>query len=214
MYCNTTRPNNISCRLTSGSKDHGISDYFEGEHGYRRVSRYYSNKETYSFNKYQEFYNTLPWSIDNPSKSEGLWVGYQDSFPKTVVHSSACYLPSETHFEDIFQRYQGWISEKSLKSFFYGLPTVWIAPHNTLRSIKKLGFQNYARLINEDYDSEPNPYKRMEMIIAETNRIQSIDDINAWYRGGMDIYQHNRARLQQLMDQDAAQMIEDFHNGL
>jgi hypothetical protein len=112
----------------------------------------------------------------------------------------------------IIPAYNGWISEKSLKSFFYGLPTIWIAPPGITESIKKLGFLSYEGLIYENYDREPNGRRRMQMVCAEIDRIQKIEDINSWYHTGVEIYEYNRARLEDLFRQRPVDIIDEFHN--
>ena len=83
--------------------------------------------------------------------------------------------------------------------------------HNTVQAIKNLGFKSYEGLLNENYDSEVDPKRRLSLIFDEVNRIQKIDDINAWYQQGMDIYLYNRNLLHQYMDQNIPEMIEQFH---
>ena len=238
MHCNKKRPNYISCRITLNNDPNDT--YINDDYRYKfdDIKKYIednnqqwfekpiikrksgivsgvssSNIRIYDIVRYNEFYNSLPWVLDHPPdlNNKGLSVNYQDSLPKNIPEATACYVATETFFDDDKEGYQGWVSEKTLKSFFYGLPTLWVAPHNTVQAIKNLGFKSYEGLLNENYDSEVDPKRRLSLIFDEVNRIQKIDDINAWYQQGMDIYLYNRNLLHQYMDQNIPEMIEQFH---
>ena len=219
-FKNGRRPAHISCRLAKGDcNDVSLERSYQGLNGYNLIREFNEESDPREEGLYDQFYDSLPWSIDHQSRpNSSLWVGFQDSLPRHIVHASACYIATETQFPmagkdmPIIPAYNGWISEKSLKSFFYGLPTIWIAPPGITESIKKLGFLSYEGLIYENYDREPNGRKRMQMVCAEIDRIQKIEDINSWYHTGVEIYEYNRARLEDLFRQRPVDIIDEFHN--
>ena len=221
-FKNGRRPAHISCRLAKGDcNDVSLEKHYQGLNGYNLIREFNEESDPREEELYDQFYDSLPWSIDHQSRpNSSLWVGFQDSLPRSIVHASACYIATETQFPmagkdmPVIPAYDGWISEKTLKSFFYGLPTIWVAPPGITESIKKLGFLSYEGLIYENYDRELSGRKRMQMIFAEIDRIQRIEDINSWYHTGVEIYEYNRARLEDLFQQRPVDLIDEFHNSM
>lgn len=80
-------------------------------------------------------------------------------------------LVSETHYlqDTLF------MSEKVFKPISMGHPFIVISNHNFLAKLKEYGFKTFSDFINEDYDKEPDPYKRIIMIFEEVYRIAQLD---------------------------------------
>ena len=68
------------------------------------------------------------------------------------------------------------ITEKAYKPIACATPFIAFATPNWLEDLRALGFKTYAPYINEDYDKETDSNKRLNMIVAEIERICSLDE--------------------------------------
>ena len=66
------------------------------------------------------------------------------------------------------------LTEKTLRPIACGHPFMLIAGPGSLEYLRSYGFKTFAPWINESYDQEPNIVKRMKMVTAEMERIQSM----------------------------------------
>lgn len=209
FYKNVIRPSNISCRIDSGSEICKI-DKNASEHLYLESLKFLN--ENINREYWESFINSLPWSIDyHENKELGFDDNNQDSLHKNLVHESACYIVTETWFNDIHNNYIGWFTEKTLKSFLYGLPTIYVAPQYTIRNVKKLGFKTYNHMIDESYDDEPDAIKRFNLVCKEIEKIQNVEHIQNWYQSGLDIANYNKTKLKELWERSISKEILDFH---
>ena len=206
-YRNGKKPAHFSYR---NLEKIGYDGYILTENGYDDLNKVYNDNQLDGFAEYEKFIQTLPWELDNKS-SPNLQVAFQDTLPAEFIKSSACYIITETNY-DHETDHKGWLTEKTLKCFAYGMPGIWIAPAFTLKAVKKLGFKTFTPLINEDYDNEISCSKRMKMVIAEVDRLQNIKDINNWYEQGIEIYKHNFNHLTYLINRDLVKILENYHN--
>lgn len=67
------------------------------------------------------------------------------------------------------------ITEKAYKPIACSTPFIAFATPNWLEDLRALGFKTFAPFINEDYDTETDSNKRLNMIVAEIERICSLD---------------------------------------
>lgn len=91
----------------------------------------------------------------------------------THVHStmqSLAYinLTSETMFFDADTTF---LSEKIFKPIIFMQPFIVVGPHHTLQRLKDMGYQTFSPLINESYDNEKDPSKRLDLIYQEIERL-------------------------------------------
>lgn len=79
---------------------------------------------------------------------------------------------TETTYEhgDVF------ISEKTFRALAHGHPFIIVGPSQSLQMLRSLGFETFAGIIDESYDQAYNPNVRMQKIIAELKRINSLDE--------------------------------------
>lgn len=181
-----------------------------------------------SFEEFQEFIHALPLKIDHKD-CVGLPLEFQDSVPRELLHESACYIVGETHWNhvnystaaeplrphnqfniDDLKGNGGFHSEKSMKSFLWGLPAIWLAPAHTLRYLRTLGFKTFGHMIDESYDDEEDSYARMNMVLAEIDKIAKITDLNAWYQQGLETYKHNHTVITKMIQQNNFKEIENY----
>tara|TARA_Y100001972_G_scaffold58653_1_gene71926 strand:+ start:832 stop:2439 length:1608 start_codon:yes stop_codon:yes gene_type:complete len=85
------------------------------------------------------------------------------------------------------------LSEKIFKPLACKHPFVVIGVDRTLEHLKKYGYKTFDKWWDESYDYEPNDDKRMEMCVAEIERLTNLDD-DEWCRmieEMIPILQHN-----------------------
>lgn len=83
-------------------------------------------------------------------------------------------LVSETLFFEDVGRY---LSEKTFKPIIYHHPFILIAPPFSLEVLKDEGYKTFDPYIDESYDREKDPLRRMKLIIEELKRLCSFTDI-------------------------------------
>lgn len=76
----------------------------------------------------------------------------------------------ETLFDD--ERLQ--LTEKILRPIACGQPFMLAGTHGSLEYLRSYGFETFANLINEEYDTILDPFKRLEAIVNEMSRIASL----------------------------------------
>jgi hypothetical protein len=90
--------------------------------------------------------------------------------------------------------------EKIWKPMANEHPFLVIGNYQVLKELKRQGFKTFHPYIDESYDEEKNPYKRMKMIIKETKRLSklTLDEMNEWYKKLQPILEHNNKQLYSL----------------
>ena len=66
------------------------------------------------------------------------------------------------------------LTEKIFKPIVAGLPFVWHGYKNILPYLESLGFKRY-NYIDYSFDSDPDPLKRLELLIKEVQRLNKMD---------------------------------------
>lgn len=90
-------------------------------------------------------------------------------YPSTVFNGlDSPYFGNDTVF----------LSEKTFKPIVYGHPFILLGEPNSLRELKKLGYQTFSTWINEDYDSIEDDNDRFSFLIEEIRRLCSISDVS------------------------------------
>ena len=133
----------------------------------------------------------------NPIDSDMHYQSYKYQNSKFAISTMLeSYLPLNTHsstasadynhddyvdigievvLETLFDDQRNHLTEKTLRPIACGVPFITLATPGTLAYLKDYGFKTFSPIINEDYDQETDPLKRMQMIIAEMNRIAKLD---------------------------------------
>jgi len=123
------------------------------------------------------------------------------SFQKYVVtgNSSAIYDPYDfAHsncsivLETVYDRIH--LTEKTLRPLACGHPFLLLNGAGALEKIREYGFKTFQPYINESYDKEKDPVKRMDMVLGEINRINSSSEkYQHWiWKGCQEIAAHNK----------------------
>ena len=86
------------------------------------------------------------------------------------------------------------LTEKTLRPLACGHPFLLVNGHGALEKIRFYGFKTFQPYIDESYDKELDPDKRISMVIAEINRInQSSKKYQQWiWNGCNEIAEYNK----------------------
>lgn len=82
-----------------------------------------------------------------------------------------CWL--EVVLETLFDTNTVHLTEKVLRPIACGKPFLLAAGPGALRFLRGYGFRTWQGVINEDYDLEPDPVKRLGMILDEMQRLST-----------------------------------------
>ncbi len=151
--------------------------------------------------------------VDNKIKSDALlgWKDLENNHLPLIVDveewdtnhygTSVDWLYSRTFFsvitESIFDDVSLFLDEKVWKPIYNYHPFIILGCPNSLKKLREMGFKTFEPYINENYDSEFNIGKRMNMIIDEIERLNSMgfEELKKWYKKLVPILKHNRKKL-------------------
>lgn len=145
-----------------------------GKRAYRNLFleqiKYFRNMQLGSFQKYKV-------SGDNSAT--------YDTYD--FAHTN-CSIVLETVYDRIH------LTEKTLRPLACGHPFLLLNGAGALEKIREYGFETFQPYINESYDKEPDPVKRMDMVLTEMNRINSSSaKYQQWiWDGCQQIADHNK----------------------
>jgi nucleoside-diphosphate-sugar epimerase len=104
------------------------------------------------------------------------------------------------------------ITEKTNKPIACGKPFIVFATPFFLEDLKTLGFHTFAPYINEDYDKEVDNTKRLNMIVAEIERISNLPETeyNDLLANCLSITAKNKEILLSKKDNSSFNSLFDF----
>lgn len=135
----------------------------------------------------------LPYELDtqfladNEKSHFGVSNNMKDWYVDSYIH-----IVTETFFgPNVF------LSEKVFKPISNLQPFILLGDYGTLAELKRLGFKTFEPFIDESYDLEIDPKKRMEKIEIEIEKLKnkSIEEIHNWYYSIIDILLYNQKHL-------------------
>lgn len=103
--------------------------------------------------------------------------------------SALWHIVSET----IFYHDKLHLTEKIFKPIVSKRPFILIGAKNNLKYLKSYGFQTFDQYIEEDYDSEPDPDKRITMAISQLEKLCKLNqkELKEMHRDMQNILIHN-----------------------
>jgi hypothetical protein len=108
----------------------------------------------------------LPKSFNDNYRGRGS----VDSYPIKETSESFLQFVTESDYINSHRR----ITEKTLKPIIAHRPFIIFGSHQSLELVRGYGFQTFSPLINEVYDNEESPQKRLNLILSEVSRIVNI----------------------------------------
>jgi hypothetical protein len=139
----------------------------------------------------------LTFEVDLKSKlsiRENFQIEFFDQNTEKSYKESFCTIVTETRF---FQS-TTCVTEKIINPIINKKFFIIVAPPETLKHLKTLGFKTFDKWIDESYDSEYDHIKRLEKIFNLIDYInsKSIDDLRTIYEEMESIIIHNIKTLQ------------------
>lgn len=128
--------------------------------------------------------------IENPDFSMVPDIYYDQSYFSIVTDSDVDHNVNR-------------FTEKLIKPLAMYHPFILIGYPNTLKLIREFGFQTFAEIFDESYDSIENPSLRIESILKELRRIMSHDrkSLQMLYNKMEDTLIHNAGVARRILDQ-------------
>lgn len=108
------------------------------------------------------------------------------------------------------------LTEKVFKPIANFQPFLFIAYPGALKLLRELGFKTFHPYIDESYDTEPDKYKRIEMIYSEITRLcdMPIEELHNWFWGLEEILVHNHHHLLNIWkDEPLTKELMTYLNG-
>jgi hypothetical protein len=118
--------------------------------------------------------------------------GWSDTNP---IPSTEVYFDVTT--ETLFDTHYKSMTEKISKPLINFLPFVLIGAPGLLQQLRAVGFKTFHPFINESYDLERDPNKRLVLIVEEIKKLcaMSKDKLHQWYWSMEDILVHNHRTM-------------------
>ena len=101
--------------------------------------------------------------LDFLGNHQDSWAGADEYYQQSWTE-----LINETHFELFGDTF---LTEKSFKSIFYGLPYIINGPKGQLQTLKKEGYFSFPEIFSEDYDSMPSTLAKITYIGESMNTL-------------------------------------------
>lgn len=186
----------------SFSKDVAVEQWI---HDTRRITQFY--KIALTTDELYKVYDSLPYVLDSHDFSR---FPVEDDLKDTsrLYDNTYVSLVSETNFETNIIH----MTEKTIKPIIFKQPFIIVGPTHTLHYLKKLGFKTFGEFWNEDYDSEPDPVRRMNMILELCKKISkwSTQEWVIFYKRTKDIRKHNFRTLKNLQPTELNNFVEKY----
>ncbi len=135
------------------------------------------------------------YDVDTPNGGQD----WNTMFEKNPYKHSYINIVNESQFEknNIIH-----ITEKTLIPFYYSQFPLIVATHQHIKKTKELyGFDFFEDFFDLSYDNEPNPQKRMKMIIDEILRVyKKKDQLHGFYQSSRKRFKHNKEIVTNLYD--------------
>lgn len=130
-------------------------------------------------------------STDLMSNQAALTTDTDNLYADTLVSIS-----SETNFFPEFETGR-FLSEKTWKPVAYRHPFIVVSVPRTLELIRSLGYKTFHPIIDESYDTEEDPVRRLKLIANEIERISNLSDeeVTKFVLDIAEIVEHNYNHL-------------------
>jgi hypothetical protein len=175
-------------RSDCGTRWNSVFSWIEG-----RLSQDPELKDLLQSNK-DRIINTPDLYLDNTdlmTNKADLTVDTDSLYAETLVSIS-----SETNFFPEFETGR-FLSEKTWKPMAYRHPFIVVTVPRTLELLRSMGYKTFHPIIDETYDTEEDPVRRLKLIVNEIERISNLSDeeVNHFISSMANITEHNYNRL-------------------
>jgi len=150
----------------------------------------------------------IPYELDTHHLSIDKKTDFTTTNTKKEWYAdSYVHITSETRFQDGSDPF---FSEKTFRPIMNLQPFIYVGNHHSLELLQEIGFKTFAPFIDESYDLEVDPRKRILMIEREIEKLnnKSIEELHIWYYSITDILLHNQRTLESFKNDNP------YHNSI
>jgi hypothetical protein len=148
----------------------------------------------------QQVYDLVPIEIDTHTLPSNQKTSFATSNnQKELYLDSYINLVTETRF---IHGTDPFISEKTFRPIINLQPFLMFGNYHTLRKLRDYGFKTFGPFIDESYDEETDPVKRMDLLEQEIKKLAGMDinQIHTWYHSIIDVLVYNQQHLKTFVD--------------
>ena len=91
---------------------------------------------------------------------------------------------------------QGWFTEKTTRCLISGKPFILYGAPRQLERLQQMGFQTFAGLINEEYDTIEDDEERFDRVQAAIRRVALIKSRHKFFKNLQAVAEHNKNNYQ------------------
>jgi len=150
----------------------------------------------------QNLNSLLPMLPENHMRQENVFSSqdcglFLKELNADIMQKSFLSVISEALFFDSEGDDGSFLSEKSFKPIACKHPFIIVSSHRILEHIRSLGYKTFHPYIDESYDTEPDPWKRIKMIadVIEKFVNKTYDEKLLWFKSVQNICEYNYDRL-------------------
>lgn len=99
---------------------------------------------------------------------------------------------------------RGFCTEKTTRTYWMRQFPIWLTTPNFVQQQREMGFDVFDDIIDHRYDLEHSPYHRLEMVVAEIERLcnsYSLEEMRTLLNANWDRLEHNLSNLVKVGDQ-------------
>lgn len=145
-----------------------------------------------------ELKDRIPIQLDTQhlTSRELSGFGTVDNYNKDFYSSTYIHIVSETCMNG--DNFTPFFSEKTVRPLMNLQPFVYFGDYHALKTLRDFGFKTFHPFINESYDDEPDPLKRMKLAGDQVIQLNNmpVSQLHDWYYSITDILVHNQKHLQ------------------
>jgi len=208
-YNNRARSRKVMC-LNNANKQHRY-DIVKMLNSYDPCDQYTTLRHNGKYLKHEQLLGELEGGITG----HYFLNSHQDCPPLKYITDAYAYIATETYHDSqsvsglLHQitddttlkadRFTEWWTEKTFKAIYYELPFMVVGVKDTLKGLKKLGFETFPELFDESYDSidmwsskkhiyEKNIDNLMSMTHSELHNLYYSDSIQKKLKHNKELY--------------------------
>lgn len=157
----------------------------------------------------KQYHSRFPMTVDSDqvSISQGHMINPALAGAAINVITESCYEadPNGHHIET---HHLPGLTEKTFKSIYLSQIPIFVAPFNTVKCFREIGFDAFDDIIDHSYDLEPDPQKRLIMIKDQIKNmcLYDLSDLDKIRNGLESRFRHNFLLLQKLANNHMAEL--------
>jgi hypothetical protein len=140
--------------------------------------------------------NLMPYEVDTQDLTPDGKMGFQsnENNKKELYEDSYIHIVSETQFDASGSPF---MTEKTFRPILNLQPFIYIGNYKALEELRRLGYKTFHPFIDESYDLEQDPKKRLALIEKEIVRFanMSLEQVHDFYYSVQEITKHNQRQF-------------------